>query len=128
MQIKTKIVSSHTAISKPVKQEVNSTVILPPLVSSKGQLNRLCAQTTIEKTIINYCRVFECFGRSFSLLPGPSLSQTQKLALFGIFTSSSLSLSMSLSLSVSLSPSLSIYMAIIHSTQRYLDQSSACTS
>jgi len=29
LQIKTKIVSSHTADSKPVKQEVNSTVILP---------------------------------------------------------------------------------------------------
>ncbi len=32
MQIKTKIVSFHTADSKPVKQEVNSAVILPPLV------------------------------------------------------------------------------------------------
>ena len=33
MQIKTKIVSSHTADSKPFKQEVNGTVILlPPLV------------------------------------------------------------------------------------------------
>ncbi len=32
LQIKTKIVSFHTANSKPVKQEVNSTVILPPLV------------------------------------------------------------------------------------------------
>ncbi len=32
MQIKTKIVSCHTADSKPVKQEVNGTVILPPLV------------------------------------------------------------------------------------------------
>jgi hypothetical protein len=32
LQIKTKFVSSHTADSKPVKQEVNSTVILPPLV------------------------------------------------------------------------------------------------
>ena len=32
MQIKTKIFSCHTADSKPVKQEVNSTVILPPLV------------------------------------------------------------------------------------------------
>ncbi len=32
MQIKTKIISSHTADSKPVKQEVNGTVILPPLV------------------------------------------------------------------------------------------------
>ncbi len=32
MQIKTKIVSSHTAESKPVKQEVNRTLILLPLV------------------------------------------------------------------------------------------------
>ncbi len=32
LQIKTNIVSSHTADSKPVKQEVNGTVILPPLV------------------------------------------------------------------------------------------------
>ena len=32
LQIKMKIVSCHTADSKPVKQEVNSTVILRPLV------------------------------------------------------------------------------------------------
>ncbi len=32
LKIKTKFVSCHTANSKPVKQEVNSTVILPPLV------------------------------------------------------------------------------------------------
>ncbi len=32
LQMKTKIVSCHTGDSKPVKQEVNSTVILPPLV------------------------------------------------------------------------------------------------
>ncbi len=32
LQIKTKIVTCHTADSKPVKQEVNGTVILPPLV------------------------------------------------------------------------------------------------
>ncbi len=32
MQIKTKIVSCHTGDSKPVKQEVNGTMILPPLV------------------------------------------------------------------------------------------------
>jgi hypothetical protein len=31
-QIKTKIVSNQTADFKPVKQEVNGTVILPPLV------------------------------------------------------------------------------------------------
>jgi hypothetical protein len=32
LQIKTKIVSCHTADPKPVKQELNGTVILPPLV------------------------------------------------------------------------------------------------
>jgi hypothetical protein len=32
LQIKPKIVSCHIDDSKPVKQEVNSTVILPPLV------------------------------------------------------------------------------------------------
>ncbi len=32
LHIKTKIVSCHTANSKPVKQEVNGTVIIPPLV------------------------------------------------------------------------------------------------
>jgi hypothetical protein len=32
LQIKIKIVSRHTADSKQVKQEVNGTVILPPLV------------------------------------------------------------------------------------------------
>jgi hypothetical protein len=32
LQIKIKIVGCHTADSKPVKQEVNGTVILPPLV------------------------------------------------------------------------------------------------
>jgi hypothetical protein len=32
LQIKTKIVSCHTANSKPVKQEVNGTLMLPPLV------------------------------------------------------------------------------------------------
>jgi hypothetical protein len=32
LQIETKIVSYHTADSKPVKKEVKGTVILPPLV------------------------------------------------------------------------------------------------
>jgi len=32
LQIKTKIGSCHTADSKPVKQEVNGTAMLPPLV------------------------------------------------------------------------------------------------
>ncbi len=42
MQIKTKIVSCHAQDSKPVKQEVNGTVILPPLVlpaTSFGQMS-----------------------------------------------------------------------------------------
>jgi len=34
LQIKTKIDSCHTVDSKPVKQEVNGTVLLPPLVLS----------------------------------------------------------------------------------------------
>ncbi len=48
MQIKTKIVSSHTADSKPVKQEVNGTMILPPLVFpwySLGESNYGIAST-----------------------------------------------------------------------------------
>jgi hypothetical protein len=32
LQIKAEVVSCHTADYKPVKQEVNGTVILPPLV------------------------------------------------------------------------------------------------
>jgi len=43
LQIKTKIVTCHTADSKPVKQEVNGTVILPPLVFpglSSGQVSQ----------------------------------------------------------------------------------------
>jgi hypothetical protein len=43
LQIKTKIVSSHTADSKPVKQEINGTVILLPLVFP-GQINQNCLQ------------------------------------------------------------------------------------
>jgi hypothetical protein len=39
LKIKTNIVSCHTANSKPVKQEVNSTAILPPLVFPGRALN-----------------------------------------------------------------------------------------
>jgi hypothetical protein len=41
LQIKSKIVSCHTADSKPVKQEVNSTVTLPLLYSLQKQ-SRSC--------------------------------------------------------------------------------------
>jgi hypothetical protein len=38
LQIKEKIVSCHKADSKPVKQEVNGTVILPPVVFPEQKL------------------------------------------------------------------------------------------
>jgi hypothetical protein len=38
-QINTKIVSCHSADSKPAKQEVNSTVVLPPLVFPDGSID-----------------------------------------------------------------------------------------
>jgi hypothetical protein len=40
LQIKTKIISSHTTDSKPVKQEVNGPVIRPPLVFPVSYLSR----------------------------------------------------------------------------------------
>jgi hypothetical protein len=43
LQIKTKNFSSHIADSKPVKQEVNSTMILPPLVfPDLSYISRYC--------------------------------------------------------------------------------------
>ncbi len=57
MQIKRKIVCRHTADSKPVKQEVNSTVILPPLVFP-GQNSSTLAYSSIRssKSYISYIR------------------------------------------------------------------------
>ncbi len=46
LQMKTKIVSCHTANSKPVKQEVNGTVKLPPLVFPACTLNMLSSYIT----------------------------------------------------------------------------------
>jgi hypothetical protein len=43
LQIKTQIVSCHTADSKPVKQEVNGIVILPPLVFPGFFFRSLCS-------------------------------------------------------------------------------------
>jgi hypothetical protein len=43
LQIKTKIVSCHTGDTKPVKQEVSGTVILPPLVFPASSIIRLIA-------------------------------------------------------------------------------------
>ncbi len=68
LQIKTKIVSRHTADSKPVKQEVNCTLILPPLVfPGLGHLSRFSESGTTEKLINiehlftrNICLQFHC--------------------------------------------------------------------
>jgi hypothetical protein len=46
LQIKTKIVRNHTSDSKLVKQEVNGTVILPPLVFP-GHTVILCHKATL---------------------------------------------------------------------------------
>jgi hypothetical protein len=46
--LKTKIVSCHTANSKPVKQEVNGTVILPPLVFPAWIFFQIQRQTGFE--------------------------------------------------------------------------------
>ncbi len=47
LKIKTKIVSRHTADSKPVKQQVNGTVILPPLVFPGLLLYCFCQKVII---------------------------------------------------------------------------------
>ncbi len=48
-QIKTKIFICHTADSKPVKQEVNGTVILPPLVfPGSVHPNKQCSNFSID--------------------------------------------------------------------------------
>ncbi len=51
MQIKTKIVSSHTD-SKPVKQEVNGTVILPPFVFPDVTIQKVSDFPWIMKTSV----------------------------------------------------------------------------
>jgi hypothetical protein len=55
LQIKTKIVSGHTADSKPVKQEVNSTVILPPLVFP-ARTNDVVPKTALGPVLLNFLR------------------------------------------------------------------------
>ncbi len=58
LQIKTKIVSRHTADSKPVKQDVNGTVILPPLVFPAFTFSVLpCINLFLHK---NYIKMPSC--------------------------------------------------------------------
>jgi hypothetical protein len=52
LQIITKIVSWHTAYSKPVQQEVNGTVILPPLVfPAWGKFPTLLKTTLLNRRV-----------------------------------------------------------------------------
>ncbi len=64
IQIETKIVSCHTADSKPVKQEVNGTVIFPPLVFTAWEisLNQPITQTSYKNRLINGMHHFQCFA------------------------------------------------------------------
>jgi hypothetical protein len=74
LQTKTKIVSCHTADSKLVKQEVNSTVILPPLVfPAKNHTDLSSLWCFIVRMIPIYCDPFVkiryhnlCYVRFFS--------------------------------------------------------------
>jgi hypothetical protein len=66
LQIKTKTVSSHTADSKPVEQEVNSTVILPPLVFH-GQAFYQCATDTGKLDGLNLYQKYEKYLNQFWL-------------------------------------------------------------
>ncbi len=60
LQIKTKIVSCHTADSKPFKQEVNCTVILPPLVFPALIIEGANIQE-FQFKIMSFLRMFYCF-------------------------------------------------------------------
>jgi hypothetical protein len=71
LQIKTKIVSCYSADSKPVKQEVNGTVILPNLVFPVGALkDENVASTTI--TILK-------FGKFEKVRPAKPLVKEKRL-------------------------------------------------
>ncbi len=57
LQTKTKIVSCLTAHSKPVKQEVNSTVMLPTLVfPAQGHYNRYPSTEPCTSSLRDYCQ------------------------------------------------------------------------
>jgi hypothetical protein len=54
LQIKTKIVSCHTTESKPVKQEGNGTVILPPLAFPDTAISHLLELDGMLEEMVNY--------------------------------------------------------------------------
>jgi hypothetical protein len=65
LQIKTKIVSNHAADSKPVKKEVNCTVILPPLVFPGLTITALKGfgvPAAVDETPVRWFRLFPLDG------------------------------------------------------------------
>ncbi len=60
LQIKTKYISCHTADSKPIKQEVNSTVILPlfsiPCPNLLGSIHSAHSLIFLQPCIVILCR------------------------------------------------------------------------
>jgi hypothetical protein len=79
LQTKTKIVSCHTADSKPVKQEVNGTVILPPLVFPALMLGRRGERsTTVLPLLMNFEKavlpLYKNEGRDEFLLSWPPVT------------------------------------------------------
>ncbi len=85
LQIKTKIVTCHIADSKPVKQEVNSTIIPPPLVfPGTGRHHIFVLYVTIPKLEIIpniYTNPERNPERSFSPPPAAKLGEGGKALL-----------------------------------------------
>jgi hypothetical protein len=75
LQIKTKIVSSHTTDSKPVKQEVSGTEILPPPLVFPALANDKHSSISSENSFITF---------------GPERHLAQKFAARNIFAPSGL--------------------------------------
>jgi len=71
LQIKTKIVSCHTAHSKPVKQEVNGTVILPPLVFPVSLVSMIAGESHEDLSEKNRLPL-QALLRSLRRLPKPA--------------------------------------------------------
>jgi hypothetical protein len=65
LQIKTKIVSSHTADYVPVKQEVNGTVILPPLVFPALSFDSVCAANGVNYAEKGFMTLWACNHKAF---------------------------------------------------------------
>jgi hypothetical protein len=86
LQTKTKIVSFHTAHSKPVKQEVNCTVILPPLVFPVsllvGQANPTRGNVIKNSTAVTYKSVF--FWQAYFIIYGQGQEPTLLGSSFGV--------------------------------------------